>query len=260
MLKEKDRIDLARILVVIFIFLFWQGFSAFFPKTKSVISSPAELFSVLFTEIHHKELWDDFFYSFKNLLIGYLIGNFLAMILGVFFWIKKEVALIFNPLIFFLSSIPVFALAPITIIWFGTDSKAKIIIVFFHVFFVSLYTSYKASQSIHEKYLELFVVWQSSKFTVIKYLLFPSIKLWIFSSLELTANFALLGEFVAEFISSEKGLGHYILKYTGVYDVPRVFIGTLFFSFISMLIVITLSLIKKYALRKRIFSKEVLKT
>jgi NitT/TauT family transport system permease protein len=42
---------------------------------------------------------------------------------------------------------------------------------------------------------------------------------------------ALLGAFVGEFVSSEAGLGRYILSAGSLYDVPRVLVGVFLFHF-----------------------------
>jgi NitT/TauT family transport system permease protein len=46
---------------------------------------------------------------------------------------------------------------------------------------------------------------------------------------------ALMGAFVGEFVSSEAGLGHYILKASSLYDMPRVLFGVLMLSLLALL-------------------------
>ena len=45
------------------------------------------------------------------------------------------------------------------------------------------------------------------------------------SSVAKTISNALIGAFIGEFVSAEYGLGHYILKSGGLYDIPRVIFG-----------------------------------
>jgi NitT/TauT family transport system permease protein len=45
----------------------------------------------------------------------------------------------------------------------------------------------------------------------------------VFSAARLNVGFGLLGAFIGEFISSDRGLGYLILKASGLYNVSRVF-------------------------------------
>jgi NitT/TauT family transport system permease protein len=52
----------------------------------------------------------------------------------------------------------------------------------------------------------------------------------------MNVGFALTGAFIGEFVSSEAGIGHYILKSSSLYDMPRVFLGLFLISTMALLL------------------------
>lgn len=62
----------------------------------------------------------------------------------------------------------------------------------------------------------------------------------------MNAGFALVGAFIGEFIVAERGLGRYILKAGGLYDIPRVLFGIALLACIALAINGVISLVERY--------------
>ena len=58
---------------------------------------------------------------------------------------------------------------------------------------------------------------------------------WVFQSMRLNIGFALLGAFVGEFISAEKGVGYYMIHAGSLYDISAVFAGALYIVILGMI-------------------------
>ena len=239
-------------LIVIFLIL-WQVL-ALDKDIANKFSSPLEVLSTLFGELTKLTFWEHIFYSYRNITVGFILGNFVGALVGTILWLNDSIGKTVNPLLFLLSSIPVFAIAPMTILWWGTGDFAKVMIVFLHVFFVSVFYTYRAIGQIRE---ELFAFYKNyigmNNFQAFVHIILPSYIIWFPEMLKFTVNFAVLGEFVAEFIVSDKGLGHYIIRATGLYDVPRVIVGIIFLMLYSVLINLILNIYNTY-IRKRFYS------
>jgi NitT/TauT family transport system permease protein len=146
------------------------------------------------------------------------------------------VARIAKPYLTALSSVPIFALAPIIIVWFGIGIFSKIMLAFLSTVAVAIVQSYQGATSTEPKYLRLMTVVGASRWQVFKLVVVPSSLIWVINSMKLNIGLALLGAFIGEFISSEEGLGYMIVKAAGLYDMATVIVG------IFALIVIALSL------------------
>ena len=78
-------------------------------------------------------------------LLGFVVGNMLGTLLGLSLWYSRFVSRVVQPFIVALGSIPIIALAPIVIIWFGTGLASKIAMSTLSVVVVALVTSYKGA-------------------------------------------------------------------------------------------------------------------
>ncbi|HIQ51272.1 MAG TPA: ABC transporter permease subunit [Nautiliaceae bacterium] len=241
---------LGTLLFVLILLMIWQ-ILALNPEISKKFSSPYEVISTLITELLKNNLLDHVFYSYINITIGFIIGNLIGALLGTLFWLNENLGKIVNPVLFLLSSIPVFAIAPMTILWWGAGDFAKIMIVFLHVFFVAIFYTYKSIGEIREELFSFFRNYVGmNNFQAFIHIILPSYIIWLPNMLKFTVSFAVLGEFVAEFIVSDKGIGHYIIKATGLYDVPKVLVGIIFLMLYPFLINSLLNIYKNYIKRK----------
>ncbi len=85
--------------------------------------------------------------------------------LGLSLWYSRFVSRVVQPFIVALGSIPIIALAPIVIIWFGTGLASKIAMATLSVVVVALVTSYKGAMSVDPDQINLMRTLGASKRT-----------------------------------------------------------------------------------------------
>jgi NitT/TauT family transport system permease protein len=68
---------------------------------------------------------------------------------------------------------------------------------------------------------------------------------WVLNSMRLNIGFGLMGAFIGEFIASERGLGHLVLKASGLYNVPRALAATLGITLLAWVLDLCASEIEK---------------
>jgi NitT/TauT family transport system permease protein len=156
-------------------------------------------------------------------LLGFLIGNVLGTLIGLSLWYSRFVSRVVQPFIVALGSIPIIALAPIAIIWFGTGLASKVAMATLSVVVVALITAYKGAMSVDVDQINLMRTLGASKRNIFRRLIVPASLGDIFAGLKLTVGFALIGAIIGEFMSSSEGLGHAIFKAGSLYIIPKVF-------------------------------------
>jgi NitT/TauT family transport system permease protein len=158
---------------------------------------------------------------------GFVIGTVLGSAIGLALWFSPAVAKIAKPYILGLGAIPVLALAPLVIVWFGVGLSMKIAMATIGTFFVALTQAYQGALNVDPEQIKLLRIFGAKREQIFRKVIVPSSLTWVFTSLKLNVGFALLGAFIGEFISSEQGLGHLILRAGGLYNIPLVFAGSL---------------------------------
>lgn len=201
----------------------WEGATAQDRQAAFLFGSPSAIFGFLVQMWRDGSLFRDTYVTGVETLLGFLLGNVIGTSIGLSLWYSQTVARVVQPFIIALGSIPIIALAPIMIIWFGTGLMSKVAMATLSVLVVALVTSYKGALSVDPDKISLFRTLGATKGQIFHRLVIPSALTDIFAGLRLTVGFALIGAIIGEFMSSSEGLGHAIFKAGSLYNIPKVF-------------------------------------
>lgn len=200
---------------------------------------PSKIWTLLVERLANGSLLVDFVTTLFEAAGGFLLGNVFGIVLGLSFWYSKTAAEVARPYIVALSAAPIFALAPLFIIWFGTGMLSKVMMATFSTVFLALFQSYTGATQVPKEYLEVMQIFSASKNQMFRKVIAPAAVVWVISAFKMNVGMALLGAFIGEFISSEHGLGHLIMVASGLFDISLVMLGVA----CLMLIALTLSFI-----------------
>lgn len=183
-----------------------------------------------------KRFWQDLFsgplardagITASEAIVGVVLATLIGTSIGLFLASSSRLSDIVSPYLRLLGAVPVYALAPMTIIWFGIGFWQKAAIALLSTVFVATSQAFQGARNPPEDQMLIFRTFRATPWQVLWKLRFPVALAWVASGCRLNVGFALLGAFLGEIISSNAGLGHYIMKASSFYDVPRVLSGIL---------------------------------
>jgi NitT/TauT family transport system permease protein len=212
-----------QIAVLLLLLAFWEHAAPASSAAAFMFGSPSAIAGFLGQMARDGSLWRDMYVTGVETLLGFFIGNLIGTLAGLSLWYSRFVSRVVEPFVIALGSIPIIALAPIVIIWFGTGLISKVAMSTLSVVIVALVTSYKGAVGVDPDQINLMRTLGASKFQIFRKLVVPASLIDIFAGLKLTAGFALIGAIVGEFMSSSDGLGHAIFKAGSLYVIPKVF-------------------------------------
>jgi NitT/TauT family transport system permease protein len=172
-------------------------------------------------------------------LLYHTAATLLEVILGMFFGISAALLLgyalaksrllenLLSPYIVASQAIPVVAIAPLLVIWFGPGLSSKVLICALIVFFPVLVNTLVGLRNVPETLRDLMRSMRASRQQVLRYLEVPSALPLVLGGLRIGATLAVIGAVVGEFVGSDRGLGFLINLARGQYDTPLVF-GSVF--------------------------------
>lgn len=230
--------------------LFWQFMVYGDSKKEFLFGSPLNILNVAIEEFLDGSIWFDIWITSYETIAGLLIGFLIGTTIGLILWVNNTIAYIAKPYVVILGSIPIFALAPLMIIWFGTDISSKIIMAAFSVVLISLVQVYEAALNVSEEHIKIAKSFGASRLQILKTVIFPSTIKWIIVGFKINVGFALIGAFIGEFVSSERGVGHYIIKNGSLYDTSRVIFGIIILSIIGLILTRLITLVSNRFLKK----------
>ena len=222
-LKETGLVLVAQLLLLAVFLGSWEYATSLSKQSAFLFGSPSAIADFLVKMWQDGSLLRDSWVTGLETILGFLVGNVLGTVLGLSLWYSRFVSRVVQPFIVALGSIPIIALAPIVIIWFGTGLGSKIAMSTLSVVVVALVTSYQGAMSVDPDQINLMRTLGASKRHIFQKLVVPASLTDIFAGLKLTVGFALIGAIIVEFMSSSEGLGHAIFKAGSLYIIPKVF-------------------------------------
>jgi NitT/TauT family transport system permease protein len=222
-MKETGLVLVAQIVLLAALLAGWEYMTSKAALSAFLFGSPSAIWGFLVTMWQDGSLFRDTYVTSMETLAGFVIGNVVGTVIGLLLWYSRFVSRVVQPFVVALGSIPIIALAPIMIIWFGTGLASKIAMATLSVVVVALLTSYKGAMSVDPDQINLMRTLGASKRHIFRKLVVPASLTDIFAGLKLTVGFALIGAIIGEFMSSSEGLGHAIFKAGSLYIIPKVF-------------------------------------
>jgi NitT/TauT family transport system permease protein len=247
--KDRATMSLLYPLPAIVLLIGWYVFTATDPKRQFVFSSPQKVFDTLVHLLSTGALLRDAATTTFEALAGFILGTTSGALIGLTFWYSRTVAKIAQPYISALASVPIFAIAPMIIVWFGIGVTSKIMLAFLSTVVVAIVQSYQGSMSVEPRILKLMQVLGATRNQVFRIVVVPSSLIWVINAMKLNIGLALLGAFIGEFISSEQGLGYMIVKASGLYDMATVLVGVFTLICIALFLTMLVGKLEGWLLR-----------
>jgi NitT/TauT family transport system permease protein len=162
-----------------------------------------------------------------EVLAGLSMGALAATILGYALARWPAVERLLSPYIVASQAVPVVAIAPLLVIWFGPGVLSKILICALIVFFPVLVNTVVGLRSVPEDLSDLMRSLQATRWQTFRLLEFPAALPVFLGGLRIGATLAVIGAVVGEFVGADRGLGFLINRARGQYDTALVFVAIL---------------------------------
>lgn len=243
LLRPNGFIDQAWPPVAAFVVLviIWEALIRIFEIPVYILPSPASIWLAITT--NPGPLFDHAGITLYEAVAGFIIGSLMGAVLGTVFAYSKIVARGLLPYVIAANTIPVVAVAPIIIIWFGHGIGSKIAVTAFLSFFPLALNMMKGLQSYDRTIMDVFHIAAASGPQRFFKMRLPSALPYVFVGLKLNVTFSVIGAIVAEFVQADKGLGFVIMTSYRTLAMPRLWaamlmsalIGIAFFALIALL-------------------------
>jgi NitT/TauT family transport system permease protein len=230
--QEPLGIWILKFLPLILIIIAWYLLTVGSSRRSFFFGSPSSYFEEFVRGMASGQLLNHTLVTAAEALAGFVIGNLVGITLGLSLWHSPFLFRLMRAYIIALGSAPLFAFAPIIVVWFGTGFFSKVVVATLSTVFVALMQAYKGAEEVDTKHIEVIKSFGGDDWQIFRKVIVPASLVWVMAAFRLNIGLALLGAFLGEYISSERGLGHLILVAGGLYNIPLVLVG------VSMIIVL----------------------
>ena len=154
-----------------------------------------------------------------GLIVGTILGCFCALTMILSPLLKKWLL----PVLVMSQAIPVFALAPVLVLWLGYGMASKVAMAVLIIFFPVTSSFYHGMQRTEKDMLELARVMGAGYVSILRCIVIPHAMPAFAGGLRVAAAVAPIGAIVGEWVGSSKGLGFYMLHANARMQVDRMF-------------------------------------
>jgi NitT/TauT family transport system permease protein len=160
-----------------------------------------------------------------EVLLGLLSGSLAAMCLGYAIAKSRLFERIVSPFLIASQAVPIVAIAPLLIIWFGPGVFSKVLICSLIVFFPVLINTVVGLRAVPRSLHELMRSLRASRWQMLRHLEIPAALPVFLGGLRIGATLSVIGAVVGELVGADSGLGFLINVGRGQYDTALVFVA-----------------------------------
>lgn len=229
-------------IVGIFFFITWEIIARYInamfilPSPTKVLMKTWELREPLFL-VH---LPATMLVTFIGLLISIVLGVMLAMAMSL----NKRIEEAIYPILVVTQTIPITALAPIFVLWFGYSIWSKVVVTILITFFPIVVNTYDGFRSTKREMEELFITFGASKKEIFIKLKFPHALPYFFSALKIAVPLSVIGAAIGEWLGAQSGLGYFSKRMMTQLDGAAVFAPIMILSLVAIVLVWVINILE----------------
>jgi ABC-type nitrate/sulfonate/bicarbonate transport system permease component len=235
------------VVALLIILAVWEAYSRLVlgavPGGSRLLPAPTSIVSALFrnAEIIAPHAWQT--------VLETALGFALALAIGLGFAITIDLSLLLRralyPLLVVTQTIPLLALAPLLVLWFGFDILPKVLIVAIVCFFPIVVAGADGFSATDPELVRLFKTFGASRWTIFRRVRFPGALPSIFSGIKIAVTYSVIGAVWGEYVGARWGLGILMQTRQHAADVATVFAIILVVSVLSVSFFLLVSLVER---------------
>lgn len=245
----KGKNILISILSISIFLAIWQV-STFASGINSIfLPSPYDVFISIGKLLISGVLLKDSITSITQVWIAFSIAALMSIPIGIGISSSNTMGYIFEPLIDFIRYLPVPAIVPLAIIWFGIGTPSTLFLLWLGTFFQLVLLIIADARRVPKEFIESSYTLGYNKLNTLIRVVLPSMGPSIYDNLRITLGWCWTYLIIAELVASNSGLGYLIWTEQRYMETSNVMAGVVTIGLIGLFTDQFLRLTKKYIYR-----------
>ena len=194
-------------------------------------------------------LWPHMAATLGATMIGLVVAVFSGFAVGLLFSQKRELAIVFNPFIIALNSLPRIAFVPLITMIFGLGLASKVVTAWFIVFFLVFFNTFKGGMAIEKELIEFCRTLGANNRQITLSVRIPNAMAWTFTALPNAVSFSLIGVVISEFVGATTGMGYLIITSLATLNAADMFAALTVLSIVGVVLVTLFQMLERRLLR-----------
>jgi sulfonate transport system permease protein len=208
----------------------WQALGSVGILPAQLFSSPLLIVTTFIDLVQTGEMGMHLQISLTRALLGFTLGGFLGLLLGVIVGMQKKSEEYLNPSIQMLRTVPLLAITPLFIMWFGFGELSKVLLIALGAFFPLYLQTFLGLRNVDKKLYDVARILEFSRWEQITKLMIPAALPNILLGIRLALSAAWMCLVVAELLGADRGVGFMIQDARSFMQTDVVFVGIIIFA------------------------------
>lgn len=180
---------------------------------------------------------------------GFLIGTALGVAMGLVMAYSKVLRELFGGALDFLRPIPVFALIPLFVLWFGIGKAPQITLIILGTSVILGTTTIEAIKNVNPVHIRAGLTLGASRGFIYRTVIVPSITPHLLGAIRVAAAASWGLDVAAEFIGAQEGLGHLMITRQIYLDTGGIIVIVIIYSLLAITLDTVIRLAERPLLR-----------
>jgi ABC-type nitrate/sulfonate/bicarbonate transport system permease component len=230
-------------------FVIWEIYVRLSGISPLMLPAPSRVLEQI--ALNRALLWDNTLPTIKATLAGFTLSLVVAFVLSIVLDFMLRVRRALFPIFVVSQTLPLVAIAPLVVLWFGFDLTPKILLVALVTFFpmlVALVDGYEATDPEIEDLLRSM---GASRRVVFRTARLPSAMPYFFAGLRISITYAVVAAIFAEYVGARAGLGIVILNAKNSFRPDLVLAAVVISSALTLVLFAITATLQRVVLRWR---------
>jgi len=172
--------------------------------------------------------------TLQEMLVGFAFGASIGLLTGTAIHFSQLLRRGLLPIVIGSQAIPIIAIAPILIIWFGFGMTPKVIVVAMITFFPVAVNTVAGLASVDRETVQLMDALGASRKQIYTKVYVPASLPFVFAGLKNAASISAIGAIVGEWVGAHEGLGPVMISAIAGFQTTLVFAAIFYLAFMAM--------------------------
>jgi putative hydroxymethylpyrimidine transport system permease protein len=244
-----DRSSLASLLVVLTLLTVWEAACRWLQIPDFILPPPSRIIEVAVLQaaviLPHAGI------TAMEVLIGIIVSLLVAVPLSIAMFAHPALEKALAPFLVASQAVPVFAIAPLLVVWLGYGIASKILMAAVIIFFPITVNLLEGFKNCDPEFRVLFELMGAGFLKTLRLLYWPWALPHFFAGLKVGVSVATIGAVIGEWVGAQQGLGYLMIQANARLNVDMVFAAILWLSGMGLSLWILVGFLERKVIRWR---------
>jgi NitT/TauT family transport system permease protein len=216
------------------ILLIWQVIAELGWIDPIFLPAPSAIFSALWKMTLQGDIIGNALISLERIMSAFVVSAIMAIPIGILMASYRPINAALEPIIDFIRYLPMPALVPISIIWFGVGEDTKVFLLWLGTFFQLVLLVIDDMNRVPQEYVEIGWTLGATPLQILRYIAWGAMLPGLVNNLRITLGWCWTYLIIAEIVAADSGLGYVIWTAQRYMETDQVMAGVMVIGLIGL--------------------------